>query len=93
MIYAAAIIIWGAIAVIGAGALAIMVGSPLALAMVVIAAGATYLFQIIEANREHQGGDFMPTELDQFVQLFLFLAVVTLFALSIVWSIGVHYGS
>lgn len=92
MIYAAAIIIWGVVAVIGAGALAAMVGSPIAFAMAVIAAGATYLFQIIEANREHQGGDFMPTELDQFVQLFLFLVVVTLFSLSIVWSLGVHYG-
>lgn len=90
MIYAAAVILWGALAVIGAAALAIMVGSPIALAMAVIAAGATYLFQIVETSNQQ---DFMPTSFDQVVQLFLWLVVIAMFTLSVTWSLVGHYWS
>jgi len=92
MIYAAAIILWGALAVVGAGALAIVVGSPFALALAVGAAGATYLFQIVEASRQ-PGGDFMPSTVDQFVQLILWGVVLALFTLSIIWSLTSYYWS
>lgn len=90
MIQSAAVVIWGAVSVIGAFVLGLEVGSPFAAFLAIVAAGLTYLFQIVELSR---ADSFLPTKFDDAVQLVLWLAVMATFTLSIVWSLLSHYWS
>lgn len=92
MIQSAAVVIWGAISVIGAFVLGLEVGSPFAAFLAIVAAALTYLFQIVELSRA-DADSFLPTTFDDAVQLVLWLAVMATFTLSIVWSLLSHYWS
>lgn len=79
IVLAIAVLVFGALSLIGAGVLAIYVGNPFGLTLAVVAAGVTYVFQCYELR------GFTRNEPSAYA--FLAIVSVVLYVLSLMTSI------